>query len=235
MKRILSVFLVIINICVRLIVVFLPWFMKRKILIYFYKYEIAPNARIGLAYVYPKHLIMKSGATIKHLNVAINLDEMILKENALIDRSNWITGFPTGTNSHFFSNEQNRKSQLILGKNSVITKKHHFDCTSRIFIGDYVTIAGYNSQFLTHSVNIYTNHQESNPISIGDYCFISTRVTILGGTGLPKKSVLGAGAVLNKNYVYDNELGLYVGVPAKRKTDIDRAALYFERQKRDVI
>lgn len=178
---------------------------------------------------------MKSGAVIKHLNVAINLDEMILKENALIDRSNWITGFPTGTDSDFFKSEHDRTSQLVLGKNSVITKKHHFDCTNRILIGDFVTIAGYNSQFLTHSVDVYANHQGSKPIVIGDYCFVSTRVTMLGGACLPDKSVLGAGAVLNKNYASDHEWGLYVGVPAKRKSDIDRTALYFKRKERDVI
>ena len=44
---------------------------------------------------------MKSGSVIKHFNVAINLDEIILEKNALIDRSNWITGFPTGTDSLF--------------------------------------------------------------------------------------------------------------------------------------
>lgn len=214
---------------------FSPWFVKRYILTQWFKYDIAPDAHIGFAYIFPKHLVMKSGSVIKHLNVAINLDEVVLEENALIDRSNWITGFPTGTDSDFFKAETDRKSQLILGKNSVITKKHHFDCTNIIRIGKFVTIAGYNSQFLTHSVNVYTNRQGSKPINIGDYCFISTRVTILGGAALPPKSILGAGAVLNKDYTDDNELGLYVGVPAKRKGDINESALYFQRKERDVI
>lgn len=59
-----------------------------------------------------------------------------------------------------------------------------------------MTMAGCNSQFLTHSIDIYFNRQGSKPIIIGNYCFISTRVTILGGSSLPDKSVLAAGAVL---------------------------------------
>lgn len=157
MKRILLLFLKIINSIIKTISLFLPWTIRRLLLVHYFKYDIASDAHIGFAYIFPKHLVMKSGAVIKHLNVAINLDEIILEKNALIDRSNWITGFPTGTNSLFFKDEDDRKSLLYLGANSVITKKHHFDCTNKIEIGQYVTIAGYNSQFLTHSVNIYTN------------------------------------------------------------------------------
>ena len=220
---------------VKMFTIFLPWKLKRIVLQHVFGYKISPSAHIGFAYVYPKHLRMESGAVIKHLNVVINLDDVIMEENALIDRSNWITGYPTGTDSDFFKSEQDRKSQLVLGANSVITKNHHFDCTNQITIGKFVTIAGYSSQFLTHSVNLYTNSQGSRQITIGDYCFISTRVIILGGTSLPQKSVLAAGAVLNKSFCDDEPYGLYAGVPAKRQKDIDKTAKYFYRTNRDVI
>ena len=235
MKRILLVFSGLFDVFVKILTVMLPWWLKRMVLVHYFHYEIAPNAKIEFAYFYPKHLVMKSGSVVRNLNVAINLDEIIMEENAMIDRSNWITGYPTGTGSDFFKEEIDRKSQLFLGANSVITKKHHFDCTNRIKIGKFVTIAGYSSYFLTHSVDIYSNHQRSNPITIGDYCFVSTRVTILGGATLPDKSVLAAGAVLNKNYNLDESYGLYAGVPAKRKKNIERSTMYFLRQNRDVI
>lgn len=235
MKRTYLFSLRVVNILFRLLIVILPWCLKRRVLVSHFHYEIAPNAKIGIAYFFPKHLIMKNGAMVKHLNVAINLDEIIMDENALIDRSNWITGYPTGAGSDFFKDETDRESLLSLGANSVITKKHHFDCTNRIIIGKYVTIAGYNSQFLTHSIDIYLNRQGSKPIIIGNYCFISTRVTILGGSSLPDKSVLAAGAVLNRNYSLDDALGLYAGVPAKRKKNIENSAKYFLRSERDVI
>lgn len=208
-------------------VIIMPWKLKRWLLIHVYHYQIHPTARIGLSYIYPKHLVMDEGAAIGHFNVAIHIDRITLKKNASIARSNWITGFPTGTMSLHFSHDVSRKSELVIGKESAITKNHHIDCTNSICIGDYVTIAGYRSQFLTHSINIYENRQDSHPITIGDYCFVSTGVIVLGGSSLPAYSVLAAGAVLNKSFT--DEYKLYAGVPAKPVKEINKEAMYFNR------
>ena len=115
-----------------------------------------------------------------------------------------------------------------MGRESSITKNHHIDCTNYMHIGNDVTIAGYSSQFLTHSIDIYESRQDSHPIKIGDYCFVSTGVRVLGGTVLPSFSVLGAGAVLNK--AFDKEWMLYAGVPAVPKKGIPQDAKYFFRK-----
>lgn len=205
----------------------MPWKIKMWVLTRFYHYDIHPTARIGLSYIYPKYLEMEEGSSIGHFNVAIHLDKIVLGKNSSIGRSNWITGFPVGTESPFFKHDIARKSELIVGKESAITKKHHIDCTNYIHIGDYVTIAGYDSQFLTHSIDIYESRQDSHPIIIGDYCFVSTKVIVLGGSILPSYSVLAAGAVLNK--MYNEEWTLYAGVPAKPKRKIPKEAKYFSR------
>lgn len=212
----------------KLLLLFFPWSLRRKILIRKYGYKIHPTAHIGLSYIYPKYLEMGAGASIGHFNVAIHLDRVVIGEKSSIVRSNWITGFPTGTDSKFFAHDKNRKSELIMGKESAITKNHHIDCTNYIHIGNFVTIAGYNSQFLTHSIDIYESRQDSHPIEIGDYCFVSTGVRVLGGAKLPACSVLGAGAVLNKAYA--KERMLYVGVPAVPKKEIPQNAKYFLRK-----
>lgn len=131
-------------------------------------------------------------------------------------------------NIQTFFPSKKRKSELILGNESAITKKHHLDCTNSIKIGEYTTIAGYNSQFLTHSIDIYEGRQNSKPISIGDYCFISTSVVILGGASLPSYSVLAAGGVLNKPY--NENYTLYAGVPARSIKEIPHEAKYFNRK-----
>ena len=213
---------------IKLILLLFPWSLRRKILIKKFGYKIHPTAHIGLSYIYPKYLEMAAGASIEHFNVAIHLDKIVIGENSSIGRSNWITGFPIGTNSKFFSHDKERKSELIIGRESAITKNHHIDCTNYIHIGDYVTIAGYNSQFLTHSIDIYESRQDSHPIEIGDYCFVSTSVRVLGGAVLPSFSVLGAGAVLNK--AYNKERMLYAGVPAVPKKVIPQDAKYFFRK-----
>ena len=213
---------------INFLVVLFPWKVRRFILIRFYHYQIHPTARIGLSYIYPKHLIMEEGAYIGHLNVAVHLDKMILRENVTIARNNWITGFPVAANSKHFAHDKERKSELIIGKESAITKNHHIDCTNSIHIGDYVTLAGYNSQLLTHSIDVYKSRQDSHPITIGDYCFVSTGVVILGGATLPSYSLLAAGAVLTKSF--EKEWAIYAGVPAKPIKNIPNDAKYFHRE-----
>ena len=206
---------------------FMPWKLKRLILIHVFHYKIHPTAHIGLSYIYPKYLEMEEGSSIEHFNVAIHLDKIIIGKNSSIGRKNWITGFPTGTESPFFKHDKKRKSELIIGKESAITKNHHIDCTNSIHIGDYVTIAGYNSQLLTHSIDVYESRQDSHPITIGDYCFVSTGVIILGGAVLPPYSLLAAGAVLTKPYT-DSWI-IYGGVPAKPIKEMPKNAKYFKR------
>lgn len=221
------------KILINFFVVLLPWCLRRRILNSFYHYEISPTAKIGFSYIFPKHLIMEDGARIGHLNIAIHLDFLKMAENSSIARGNWITGFPTGTSSKHFSHQYDRKSELLVGKESAITKNHHIDCTNRIVIGNYVTVAGYKSQLLTHSINIYEGRQSSKPIFIGDYSFVSTGVILLGGGKLPAYSVLAAGSVLAKDF-YD-EYVLYGGVPAKPIKNLPHDAAYFIRKKGFVV
>lgn len=217
-----------------MLIIFLPWALRRLILIKIWKYDIHSTASIGFAFIYPKKLTMAKGSKIHHFNVAINLESIILGENSSINRSNWITGFPEKAVGHkHFQHQKDRKSQLVLGKEASITKRHHLDCTNRITIGDYSTIAGYSSQFLSHSINIQENIQDSYPIHIGDYCFVGTNSVILGGSKLPSYSVLGAKSLLNKSF--EEEYYLYAGVPAKPTKPINKDAKYFHRDSRFII
>lgn len=211
-----------------LLVLLLPWRLKRFCLVRFYGYELHPSARIGFSYVFPRHLVMREGARIGHFNCAIHLERMVMGKGSVIVRGNWITGFPLHTGSRHFAHQPDRRPELLLGDESAITKQHHIDCTDSVAIGRYVTIAGYGSQLLTHSIDIYRNRQDSHPIRIGDYCFVGTGVKILGGARLPACSVLGAGAVLTRAYAKGWKL--YAGVPARPVKDLPHDAPYFSRQ-----
>jgi len=205
----------------------MPWPLKRLCLNYFFKFDLDKNARIGLSWIYPSYLKMEKGAKIDHLNIAIHLDEIRMKSYSEIGRNNWITGFSTKTKTEHFKHQPNRISLLLIGHHSAITKNHHLDCTNKIIIGDFVTIAGYNSQLLTHSVNIEKSIQDSYPIEVGDYCFVGTNSTILGGSKLPSYSVLGAKSLLNKKF--DKTYTLYGGVPAKDLKGLHTNYKYFKR------
>jgi acetyltransferase-like isoleucine patch superfamily enzyme len=210
----------------RLFVVVSPWPVKRWVLQKFFGFKLARNARIGISWIFPRRLIMEPGSRIGHLNVAIHLEDLILKEFATIGRGNWITGFEKGNAKHF-THRQNRNPQLKIGRHSAITKNHHIDCTDQIVIGDFSTIAGYHSQLLTHSIDVSENRQDCRPITIGAYCFVGTNVTILGGGSLPSRSVLGAKALLNKNF--HDEWVVYGGIPAKPVATIAKDGKYFSR------
>lgn len=205
-----------------------PWPLKRFLLGRFFGYRLHPTARIGLSWVFPKMLRMEAGSRITHLCVAIHLDEVAMGASSTIDRGNWITGFPSGTESVHFAHQQGRSSRLVLGEHSAITKDHHIDCTNLIEIGAFTTIAGYRSQLLTHSIDLQESRQHSEPIKIGDYCLVGTNVVILGGARLPSYCVLGAKSLLNK--AFDEEWCLYAGVPAVKKKVIPRSWRYFNRE-----
>jgi acetyltransferase-like isoleucine patch superfamily enzyme len=216
------------NIFIKLLIIPLPWGLKRRLLKIFFKYDLHSTARIGLAWIYPAKLTMREGAKIAHFTTAIHLDEIMMEKNASIGRSNWITGFTSGKSSKHFQHQPGRKSVLLMKEGAAVTKKHHLDCTSSITIGKYTTIAGYDSQFLTHSIDILQSRQDSHPIKIGDYCFVSTNVVVLGGAVLPDYAVLGAKSLLNKNF--EDSFFLYAGVPASQVKSIPKDAAYFLRK-----
>lgn len=211
----------------KLIIVLMPWRIKRWMLQTFFGYKLHKNAYIGLAWVYPGHLEMDDKSKIHHFTVAIHLDLIKISYDSSIGRNCWITGMSTKTDSEYFKGQTDRRAELIMGKFSHFTKGHHIDCTNSVVLGDFVTVAGYQSQFLSHSINIYKNIQDSAPIYIGDYTFVGTNVVILGGAKLPAYSVLGAKSLLNK--AYTEEWKLYAGVPARPVSDISKEAQYFYR------
>ena len=211
----------------RFLICLLPWPLRRSALVRLFGYQIHPSARIGLSWIFPDSLAMEQGARIGHFNVAIHLKRLCMGEQATIGRRNWITGFPKGTGSQHFKHQPEREPELIIGAHAAITKNHHIDCTNRIEIGAFTTVAGYFSQLLTHSIDIFENRQDSRPIKIGDYCFIGTNVVILGGATLPDYSVVGAKALVSQKF--EEPYNLYGGVPAKALKRLPESTKYFSR------
>ncbi len=144
----------------------------------------------------------------------------------MVGRGNWITGFPLGPSEHF-ANEKDRRPELIIGAHSAITHRHLIDCTNRITIGKFTTFAGFQSQMLTHTIDLAINRQTSAPISIGDYCFIGTNSVLLGGSVVPDYCVVGAKSLVNKAFSDTHQL--YGGVPARAVQKLPEDYAYFRR------
>ena len=192
--------------------VLLPWPVRRWTLRRWFGYEIHPTARIGRSWVFPKRLIMEAHSSIGNLTVCKNLGLVHLGEHAVVGNLGWITGFPPGPSRHF-AHEPDRRPHLIVGAHAAITHRHIIDCTNTVTIGAFTTFAGFQSQILTHSIDLATSRQSSGPVTIGEYCFVGTNCVLLGGAVLPDRSVLGAKSLLNKAFTETGHL--YGGVPAK--------------------
>jgi acetyltransferase-like isoleucine patch superfamily enzyme len=210
----------------------LPWEMRRSFLEKQFGYKIHPSCRIGFSWIAPSHLIMEEGARIDHLTVCKNLDLLHLKAHSSIGRGNWITGFPLGPSRHF-AHQQDRQPQLILGEHSAITHRHLIDCTNSVTIGKFTTVAGFQSQIITHWIDIEQSRQTSAPVRIGDYCFVGTNSVLLGGSALPDFCVLGAKSLLNKPFAETYQL--YGGVPAQPIQKLSPECKYFQRTEGFVV
>ena len=206
--------------------VLLPWPLRRVLLQRIYGYQLHPSSRIGLAWVFPRKLVMESGSTIGHLTVCKGLELLALGEYACIGRLNWISAYPRDQATHF-GHIKGRQPQLVLQAHSAITNRHIIDCNEKVSIGRFTTVAGYRSQILTHSIDLRECRQDAKPVTIGCYCFIGTACTILGGTVVPDYSVVGAHALLNK--AFDEPYRLYAGVPATVVAELDPNMKYFTR------
>lgn len=212
--------------------VLLPWRIRRGVLEKQFGFTLHPTSRIGLAWIFPDRLIMEENTSIGDLTVCKNIALLQLKAHASIGRGNWITGFPLGPSPHF-AQETDRQPQLIIGEHSAITHRHLIDCTNAVTIGKFTTFAGFQSQVLTHSIDLERNRQASAPVQIGDYCFVGTNCVLLGGSALPDYSVLGAKSLLNKAFI--DSYYLYGGVPARAVERLSSDYGYFKRAEGFVV
>jgi hypothetical protein len=210
----------------RLLLILMPWPLRRCLLILFCGYELHPTSHIGLAWIYPGHLVMGAGARIGHLTFARGMDLISLGKKASIGRLNWISGYPTGRPPHFL-HLPDRAPRLVLDPHAAITHRHLIDCTDCVRLGRFATLAGFRSQILTHSIDLKACRQHARPVSVGAYCFVGTSCTLHGGAVLPDYSVLAAHSLLNKAFVQGHRL--YGGVPAREITKLDPAMGYFQR------
>ncbi len=70
----------------KLLTFFLPWPLRRRALNKWYGFKIKKGAYIGLAWVFPRNLIMEEGAQIDHFTVAIHIDSIIMEKKTFIGR-----------------------------------------------------------------------------------------------------------------------------------------------------
>jgi acetyltransferase-like isoleucine patch superfamily enzyme len=198
---------------------FLPWFLRRRLLVGLLGYDLHPDSYLGFSLIIVGEIKMGARARIGHFNLFRGLDYVELGSNSSIGNLNWFT-----TTNRICKAGCGR---LLLGQHSAITSRHYFDVQAPISIGHYTTIAGVGSIFLTHSIDVVLNCQRSSGIKIGDYCFLSAKICVLSGSEIASKIVVAAGAVVANSLAVESML--YGGVPARQIKEIDGNKGYFVR------
>ena len=193
--------------------------------------DIEDGARIGYSIILAHKTHLGVNARIGHLCICKAIDELYLDDYAKIGTKNYITGFslndPLVVKHKHFAHVEDRKGVLRIGKQSAITSRHYFDCNGGIFIGDFCEIAGFETAFMTHSIDLKNNRQDAGPIRIGDYSFIGARCLLLMNSAVPSHSIIGANSMVNKKLMA--EYTLYAGSPAKPIKDV-HDYMFFSRE-----
>jgi serine acetyltransferase len=206
---------------------FLPWALRRRILVSWFGYKLDPASRIGLSVIFADEVEMAKGAHVGHFNYVGRLDTLQMDEDSSIGNFNWITGLSTRLNSPFFKTTTHRRSELTIGRCSMLAHQHYIDCTDRISIGAYSGIAGARSQLITHGIELIRSRQSCAPISIGDYTMIGAGSLITKGVRIPDCCIVSAGSVIP--HIKAEPYSLIAGNPATCIRKVPETAKFFSR------
>jgi len=115
-----------------------------------------------------------------------------------------------------------RPANVTLGRNAWIQEGVRFAGTDRVTLGRDVAVAT-GALFVTATHRVGDSRRRchprlvSQPITVGDGCWIGARATILSGVTVGSGCVIAAGALVTKDC---DANGLYAGVPARRIRDL---------------
>lgn len=212
---------------IQLLLMPLPWPLRRRLLRAFLPFDLHPSSRIGWSIIAPRErLVMHAASHIGHLTLGRGMDSIILGPGARIGNLNWLYGIAAG--DACLAHEPSRQPALIMGPDAVITRRHMVDCSNLVSLHDGAAVVGYRTQIITHGLSTSKAlRQYTEPITIGRYAMVGTGCILLGGSRLPDYSVLGAGSMLRN--AFSETHGLYSGVPAVRASSIPADSPFFAR------
>lgn len=206
---------------------FLPWALRRRVLKSFLGFSIDPGARVGLSIILADEVEIAQGATLGHFNYIGQLDKLQMDEEAYIGNFNWIAGLSQRLNSPFFRKKPSRRSELVLGRCSMIAHQNYIDCTDRVELGPFSGIAGARSQLVTHGIEPITSRQTCAPIIIGEYSMVGSGSMLLKGVKIPRCCIVSAGSVVT--HVKPDPYVLIAGNPAVPIRTLPETAKFFSR------
>ncbi len=184
-------------------------------------YAFGRGSRVGFSLILASSVRLGEGANIRSGNLIV-VEKLELREKARIKSWNVLKGrFDVQLGKDAVINKQNkitssranvRKSELVLGVNSIIGVNHMIDLVESVHIGNHSILAGSGSQLWTHGFY----HSKQGPerwrvdggIDIGRNVYLGTRCIVTAGVRICDAVTVGAGTVVAKSL---DKSGLYVG------------------------
>lgn len=174
-------------------------------------HEIARDAVIGPILIVSSRLVIGAGCRIGPFNVIRNVPHCEFGLGSELGQWNWISAAP-----FLLKDSPNEQAGFfIVGAESAITSRHYFDASGGVIIGDFVTIAGVRSAFMTHGIDVADAVLDTASIEVGDYAMVGGSTSVVLGARVPAHSVIAMGSVVIKGLT--ETYCLYAGSPARPK------------------
>jgi acetyltransferase-like isoleucine patch superfamily enzyme len=186
----------------------LPHSTKRFLLRSTLGWSIGEHTKIGCSIFLCAPVRIGANCQIGHFNVFRDLKTLEIGNETKILNLN-----------HFMaSKEKDWPDAFSIANNSQITSRHFFDCSGGIRIGNLCLIGGRDTQFWTH---FYDSRDgigriKWRELTVADRCYVCARATLVY-CKIPSGSVVGAGAVVTKDFSEEVTGLLLAGNPAEIK------------------
>lgn len=201
--------------------------VKRTLLSRLLGWQIHPTARVRpCVFFRVQHVVLGPHAQLRSFSVYRDLGRLALEGNSIIGSWNWVSAAPS---LRAVGDEASGRggAYLEMGRDAAVTSRHYIDCSGGVEIGAFSVLAGVRSSLVTHQVDTEGSRQVVVPVTIGDYCLVSSNVKIAPGARIPDRSVVAMGAVVVGDL---GEPGmLYAGVPARRVKEVGGGAFFARR------
>lgn len=116
-----------------------------------------------------------------------------------------------------------------MGNEAALAMRHVIDCSDRVTFEPLSILGGNRSQIFTHGVDLERNTHLVAPVCIGRSSLVFAGYILLAGSRVPPRSLVAAGAVVNRDL--GGEFQLYGGVPARPLKAISPDNAYNSRGK----
>jgi len=206
MRKVLSLF-------VQIFGMLLPSGAKRFLFSLALGWKVGEGTKIGFSIILCPNVRIGSNSRIGHFNIFRDLKILQIGDETEILNFN-----------HFMARiEDGWPAAFSIGSNSLVTSHHFFDCGGRVRIGNLCCVGGRDSQFWTHSLALRPNGTRQidwRELVIADRCYLGARATLVY-CQIPSDSVVGAGAVVTKDFSAEGSGLLLAGNPAQVKKRFD--------------